>query len=107
MWLKQVQDGTLMEQQIIEISNIIRHSRRLKIFQIIINNANITAKELSKKSHVEIPLQYLYDDLKKLRIAGLINRAYSEDANCFVYTASCNKIIIDFTSNTIEIERNG
>ena len=63
----------------------------------------ITAKEIMTSSDVDLLPQYLYNDLKMMRDAELIERSFSEEKQCFVYSIKNNLIKVNLITKSVEL----
>jgi DNA-binding MarR family transcriptional regulator len=90
-----------VDTDIIEIAGILKHPRRLQILMIIVNNPQITAKEILEKIPIKVP-QYLYSDIDELKNKNLITRTFSEEKGVLTYRANITGLIIDFKTMTME-----
>jgi len=86
-----------------KISKIFSHPRRAEIMKMVCEHEFITAKEIMKYSSVKMVPQYLYGDLKIMKDAGLIARSFSEEKQCFIYSAKGNLIRINLVTKNVEI----
>jgi len=87
---------------LVEISKIMSHPRRLKIMNVLTSGDRLSAKEISSKLGPKILPQYLYDDLNMMRHAEMVSREFDDDKGCFLFSLRGNKLIVDLDSLEIK-----
>jgi len=90
-----------VSEEIIKISKVFKHPRRIKIINMLATDGELTAKEILDRMSDDVLPQYLYGDLELMRAASLIQRRFDDNSGCFIYSIKNKTVIITLTDMSV------